>query len=695
MVWDLTRALFGALLAGVLPGWFWATALVPSRDLAGRLVFSIGLSLALTPAVAFLVSETLQTGVSLPIALFSVAAVFLGGLGLRVRHGPPKVPDTPLCVLPSPAGLPALIPLAAALLLTLLSVAGRLPAGQLAPLVLALVLVAGASHLASPVPTEEEEPGNGGPRRSMALRYALLAGVLAVVLYRGYSGPVIHDWPFFRGDDQYQHTVMTRMTMESGETGSFMLYPPGLHHLLALISHLGGIDPLEIFPVLAPALLVLPALALYALGSRLFGWQVGVGAAALSVLLGGTYWYFEHGRYPNLISAQFLLVLALAALFMLYNAPSVRSGALFVILGSSVVLYHQVGSFYEAILLAAVAAIFLPYLLLRDRNRGLALLASFASLFVVCALYAWDTYDLPGIVAGLLGLGEPGGEGAEAVSMALGTKHPYDMEHLLTQSVTQPVTWLGLFGAILLISDRRRGGPADPFARVVLLLWCAMLFAGSRTSLSAFPDRFERDLPIPLALFGALALSTAALSLSPRLRVTALAGLAAAALALGAVATEANRSLDAASGPSPQLTMTPAVAEAGAWLREHNEGGNILATPYLDGLPSRGMLALGGYTGMQSYTEDRIEWARDIPPFGAGPLKDALHALRNPYDERTQRILAEYDVRYVVLYKRYPSVDWRAFDRGEHLYEKVFENESVVIFAPRENTAGWSLPQDG
>jgi hypothetical protein len=96
------------------------------------------------------------------------------------------------------------------------------------------------------------------------------------------------------------------------------------------------------------------------------------------------------------------------------------------------------------------------------------------------------------------------------------------------------------------------------------------------------------------------------------------------------------------------------------------------------------MLAMGGYTGMQSYDAARIRRARDLPPFGAGPLWDALWVLQHPEGERTRRILEENDVRYVVFHKRYPTIDWRSFERQGELYRVVFENESVIIFEPRE-----------
>jgi hypothetical protein len=97
------------------------------------------------------------------------------------------------------------------------------------------------------------------------------------------------------------------------------------------------------------------------------------------------------------------------------------------------------------------------------------------------------------------------------------------------------------------------------------------------------------------------------------------------------------------------------------------------------------MLAMGGYTRMQSYDAARIRRARDLPPFGAGPLWDALWVLQHPQGGRTARLLEKYDVRYVVFYKRYPWVNRRPFAQHENLYRTVFVNDSVIIFAPRHN----------
>jgi hypothetical protein len=570
--------------------------------------------------------------------------------------------------------------------------------------ILLLVLAAGVCYLLVPrrevsADTVAEAATAADPPRpwvAPVLHYGLLSATLVLVLLRGYLGPLRHDWPYIRGVDQYEHAVMTEMMVSTGSTESFMLYPPGFHHLLAAIHHFSGLDPLEIFPALAPMLLVLVALGCYALARRVWGWEAGVAAALLAGLISyGPYMQFAEGRYPNLLTGHFILVVALAALVTLYGSPTVRSALLLALLGSSVVLYHQVASLYLAALLGLATLCFLPYLLLRERRSGLVMFGSFALLGVLSVLYAWDTYDLPSLVAGLFG-GSESGVGGDALSMALGTQPTLPLSHLLAMT-THPVLWLGALGAVLALVDR--GGRSVPYAmaRVTLLAWGLMLFAGSRTEASGFPERFERDLSIPLALFAAFALVTLLRSLRPRAPAVVFATSLTALLVAAVIGVQASRNLEVAGGPASQLPpqlitlatqrmLTPKLEAAGEWLREHNEGGNILVTPYLDLIPSRAMLALGGYTGVQSFDPGRIELARDLPPSGAEPLEDALFMLQNPADERTRRLIEEYDIRYVVLYKKVPpihGIDFRAFEDLPDLYRVAFENDRVLIVEPR------------
>ncbi|MCW2909932.1 MAG: hypothetical protein JWL68_4721 [Actinomycetia bacterium] len=118
-----------------------------------------------------------------------------------------------------------------------------------------------------------------------------------------------------------------------------------------------------LYPVLAPALLVLTTLAIYALVTGLWGWRYGIIAAVLAgLVLRGDYGGLMDGRHPDLISAYFLITMGVAALIALYQSPSLRSAALVAVLGASPVLYHSVATLYAALLVALAAVTALPYL---------------------------------------------------------------------------------------------------------------------------------------------------------------------------------------------------------------------------------------------------------------------------------------------------------------------------------------------
>jgi hypothetical protein len=706
---DLILALPAALLVGLLPGWFWARVLLPSSDLAERAAYSVGLSMALVPSVALALARPLGTGVTLSVAVVSVVAVFSSGLVAYARLGAAKGSEEPMGLPAAPLGVPALVLLIAAFALGLGGMVGVAPGVVIEPTITVrvapslgvtlavalLVFFAGIVHLIESHRQAEPRERLAGPWALSAVpgRRLLLPAVLLLALVRGYLGPVVHDWPFIRGVDHYSHAVMAELMMTEGKIDPYLIYPPGFHITTAEISRLTGLEPLEIFPVVAPLLLLLPALALYALARRLWGWEYGIVAALFSVLLGGTYYYYNDAMYPNLVTSQLLLVLAVAVLIGLYAVPSVRGGILLALLGSSTVLYHQVAGLYLAALLAVVGLVFVPYLLLRERRKGLVLFCSLALLGLISTLYAWDTYDLPQAVAGLFGDSGASSTGT-AVKMAVGTQAPYPLYFLAGNMISQPVVWLGLLGALLVAGDLtlrgdRMGWP-QRLAYLTLLLWTLLLFVGSRLWLTGFPQRFGRDLCVPLAALGAFALVAIvrSLPLSRRQVATVFVASLAVLLTCTLVGLRAVESLKIASGPSVQMTITPEIAAAGEWLRENNDGGNIMISPHLNQVPSRMMLAMGGYSALQSFEPGQIDNPRDLPPTGPEPLRDVLWVMKNPGGERTGQLLEEYDVRYVVLYKDMPdrpTIDyWREFKAWPNLYRTVFENEDVLIVTRRQ-----------
>jgi len=131
------------------------------------------------------------------------------------------------------------------------------------------------------------------------------------------------------------------------------------------------------------------------------------------------------------------------------------------------------------------------------------------------------------------------------------------------------------------------------------------------------------------------------------------------------------------------------VAAAGQWLARHNTGGTIITTPYMNpGLTNRAMLALGGYTGLQSNAPYRIAHPRSLPTAGRRPLLDSQEVLVHPQSCQSANILVRQDVRYVVLYKSGNGADLAGFAADPAHYQQVFQNPAVVIYATNRTGCG-------
>jgi hypothetical protein len=736
VVADLIRALLAAVAGAVLPGYFWAVVLRPTSGLGERLAYSTVVSMATVPTVAVILARVARTGIDLWVALAAVLIVFGTGLLAYLLKGPAPGTAAPVLRMPAPTRNPwALGLVAAALLAGLVLMASHRPPVALLALV-AVALLAGGALMAWPRPPDPENPPASSPPEAGAflsappagptepatpapapaparaasagappaarpfglplsvVRDGGLAAILVLTACRVYSGVVRFEWPNISGGDQFSHAVMAEQMLAHGQYPGYLIYPPGFSALTAVICRFAGLTPLALFPVLAPMLLVVTALGAYALATRLWGWEYGLGAAALSgLVLTGAFNGFAEGRYPDLISAFFLLVMTVAALVTLYEAPTARSVILLAVVGASPVLYHSVATLYAAVLLALVAIIGLPYLIHGGHRREMrALLLGLAGAAVLAACYAVYVYNPGGILGGKSSTGG-------AVSIVLGSQAPATPGALLKE-LGPPIVWFGLLGlAALAVSLRYLRRPAQVLTVATVVGWCVLMYLGSRTSVDGFPQRFERDLGAPLSVVAAFGVGVVVRSLPLRAGVTRGAPALAASIAyivaavmLVAQTVHVVRASDRSAGE----LLSHRVAAAGQWLGRHNTGGTIITTPNMNpGISNRAMLALGGYTGLQSYTPFRIAHPRSLPTAGKGPLLDSQEVLSHPQSCPSANILVHQDVRYVVLYQasngaggQGPAADLAGFAADPAHYQPVFRNPAVIIYATHRTGCG-------
>ena len=729
MVADLIRALLAAAAGAVLPGYFWAVVLRPTSGLGERLAYSTVVSMASVPTVAVILARVARTGIDLWVALAAVLIVFGTGLLAHRLKGPAPGTAAPVLRMPEPTRNPWVLGLvAAALLVGLVLMAARRPPVALLALI-AVALLAGGALMAWPRPPEPENPAASSPPEAggflaappagptepatpapapaparadpagpppaarpfglplSVVRDGGLAAILVLTACRVYSGVVRFEWPYISGGDQFSHAVMAEQMLAHGQYPGYLIYPPGFSALTAVICRFAGLTPLALFPVLAPMLLVVTALGAYALATRLWGWEYGLGAAALSgLVLTSAFNGFAGGRYPDLIAAFFLLVMTVAALVTLYEAPTVRSAALVAVVGASAVLYHSVATLYAAVLFVLVALICLPYLALgRHRRETRALLLSLAGVAVLSACYAVYIYNPGGILGGKSSTGG-------AVSIVLGSQAPATQAALLKE-LGPPIVWFGLLGlAALAASLRYLRRPAQVLTAATVVAWCVVMYLGSRTSLDGFPQRFERDLGAPLSVMAAFGVGLVVRSLPVRGATArtagALAATTACVLAGVMLLAQAFHAVNASDRSAGEL-LTHRVAAAGQWLARHNTGGTIISTPYMNpGVSNRAVLAMGGYTGLQAYSPFRIAHPRSLPTAGKTPLLDSQAVLLHPQSCQSANILVRQDVRYVVLYRVGTGADLTAFAADPARYQQVFENPSVIIYATHRTGCG-------
>jgi len=743
LIADLVKALPAALAAAVLPGYFWACFLRRADGLAERLTYSTALSLATVPPAAIALARIMGTGISLGVAIASVLLVAGSGAvackiwGTAASRGPAEPPALPRLSAIRDGRVLALI--AAAIGLALASAVGMPTPGWVMLVILAALVVAGlaaqrrapagpdqadtpgpaflaaptdaettagsasadiaaagtaadtgdAGGVATQTVTEVKAPAEPRPLLNRALRAPLLVAILALTTVRAYAGVIVHDWPYLRGEDQFSHAVMTEQMMAHGSYSSYLIYPPGFSSLSAVICRFCDLPPLSLFPVMAPALLLLTTLAAYALATRLWGWEFGLAAAAVSgLVLVGPYVSFAGGLYPDLTAAFFLMVMVVGALIGLYQSPTLRSGLLLAVVGPAVVLFHSVGTLYLVVLLASVSVVCLPYLVVwggpEGRRIARALVASLGGLGVLSVAYAWHIYHLGSLLS-------KHASTRSTVALDVGSQSVLPARDLMSW-VGSPVIWLGVLGfAALAASLRFVRRPAQVAAALTMLVWCAVMYAGSRTALDGFPQRFERDVGAPLTILGALALvlllqSLVQFQLKPSRRLLQVLAATATAVVVVIAVVQVGSNMASDSAPSREVLPRP-VALAGAWLHKHNDGGSIISTPDMNrGITNRAILAMGYYTGLQSYPWSRLLHPRSLPTAGTRPLWDSHDVLRDPQSCKAGNILARQDVRYIVLYRRGDEANFKGFRDDPARYRVAYENRDVVIYAPRTPT---------
>jgi hypothetical protein len=279
---------------------------------------------------------------------------------------------------------------------------------------------------------------------------------------------------------------------------SFIGYPKLFHLIVYYLSHIFHLDYFYILTYWTPILIVLPSLAIFYLLKQLFNIRTAAIASLLFLFTSNYPLYgFVDGNYPNMLGYGFFGVLCISFIIKYLQSKKwinlIYSVFFYLLTG----LTHHL-SFIE---LTAILLIFIVVVLVlfffSDQRKTLKIkhfIGGFI-VFICIGTIIFFTYKL----YGKMFLNFTNG---------LFDNNPALKDLYLNQAVEYynyskimgPIIWYGgllgfLYLVIAFFSEEERD-----IKKILPLIWVLLIYILSRMSSSAIPERFARELSIPLLL---------------------------------------------------------------------------------------------------------------------------------------------------------------------------------------------------
>jgi len=317
---------------------------------------------------------------------------------------------------------------------------------------------------------------------------------LAARLYWLYLPFGVYKYLVPPGDDAVNHYNIIHRILQGNYHSA---YPTLFHRLIIIFSQIFHVDIMAALRLVTPALVVLPAIAVYFFAKKHFG-LIPALFCALLLLWTGNYplTSFADGNYPNILAAGFFLPLALMELVTALRRNSLPAYLTALALALLVVVTHHLST-------VLMLLIVIPYLLvLVAWNRFERLVPSLKLALLACFLSL-------GVIAGLIWLlpTREMFEGSLKLFLTTGSFYSESGISVLADYVEYPaqigglIFYGGLLGAfvLILLLGRSKESVNKP-AILLILTWIAVAFAASRLNFLGLPGRFLREMAIPLAL---------------------------------------------------------------------------------------------------------------------------------------------------------------------------------------------------
>lgn len=334
--------------------------------------------------------------------------------------------------------------------------------------------------------------------------------VIMAILWRvvyAYWTPVAEQYIVPPGDDAVFHITAINSLLHGHLALFFGTYPLGFHYIMATLATIFGMTALQAVIWLTPALLVLPILIIYYVGSRIFKNDAAgaIASASWAFLALGPVRALGDGNYVNLFASSVLLPLAVLSIYNAVQAPNLKRYLWAIFFAILISITHHLTLIYLAVILCP-SLIIIVLEKLWDARRSCQSWSSIIGTGGVAVLLVSLLYIFYGNLLGPyinnLWYGQSLAQTFGADNKALDL-----MKILEINNATLII--LGLVGLIgLMLSQTNRP------LKLIMASWVLILIAISTTPSLALQGRFARELAVPSALligfFGAACVRLAA-----------------------------------------------------------------------------------------------------------------------------------------------------------------------------------------
>jgi len=334
--------------------------------------------------------------------------------------------------------------------------------------------------------------------------------MFAGILFINYLDVLKYDYYVPPGTDPVVHTAIVKNILE-GETLKYVVYPPGFHYLIALLAKITHLDPIKIMVYFYPSLLFFSAIAVYLFARNFFDKTIALLALFLYGFISPAprFTPLWDGGFPNLIGADFLMVLGFLYFLKAYKTEKVKDRLLAGLFIGLVAFFHHFSTYLMTILIFALSLVLLLFSFFKKENLskkllvllnifGIAFLLGFYPAYIysgrfflqkIALMFTAYAASLEGFIKYSIDLQK----NSEAI--------PLSDYALVLSPYLWYLGWLSIPFVIKTIIKEKKTEYLFVFS------WFLIICILSRpVSLSPLPGRIARELAIPLVLLSAIAI---------------------------------------------------------------------------------------------------------------------------------------------------------------------------------------------